>query len=202
VAKKVAKTGSSQRGNRLRLRTILILLVILLALGGYFYFSNIPEPAPRLEPIPFVWLIEEEEIQHIEIRLPREDTSEAFIKIKEGDKFPWYFDNPQRSKVDMERWGGGIPLLLGGPAAKRIITENATQEKLAEFGLTQPQMEIILTLEDEYILNITVGNRTPDGTAFYAQVPGTNHVAIVDISWYEVLERLVREPPYAPPSAD
>ncbi len=183
----------------MRLRTILILLVILLALGGYFYFTNRPEPPPKPETQLFVWLIEMEEIEHIEIRLPHEDKSQAFIKEEDRS---WHFDDPQRSSVDMERWGGGIPLLLSGPGAKRVIAENATQEKLAEFGLTQPQMEIILTLEDGYILNITVGDRTPDGTAFYVKAPGSNDVALVDYTWYEVIERLVKEPPYVPAAAD
>jgi len=187
----------------LRLRNILILLVILLALGGYFYFSNGSKPPPeKVEPRVFLWDIEMGEIQHIEIRLPREDKSEAFVKIKEGDKFPWYFDDPQRSEVDVARWGGGIELLLTGPGAERVIAKNATEEKLAEFGLTQPQMEITLTLEDRDILNITVGDRTPEGNTFYVQVPDSNDVALVDYTWYEVLERLVKEPPYAPPSAD
>ncbi len=186
----------------MRLRSILILLIILLAFGGYFYFSNDSEPPPKVEPRVFLWNIEMDEIQHIEIRLPREGKSEAFIKIPEGDKFPWHFDDPQRSKVDVARWGGGIPLLLSGPGAERVIAKNATPEKLAEFGLAQPQMEITLTLEDGDILNIAVGDRTPDGNTFYVQAPGSNDVCLVDYSWYEVFERLVKEPPYAPPSAD
>ena len=186
----------------MRLRNILVLLAILLALGGYFYFSNDSEPPPQSEPRVFLWNIEMDEIQHIEIRLPREGKSEAFIKIPEGDKFPWHFDDPQRSEVDVARWGGGIPLLLSGPGIERVIAKNATEEKLAEFGLIQPQMEIILTLEDGDILNITVGDRTPDGNTFYVQVPSSNDVSLVDYTWYEVLERLVKEPPYAPPAAD
>ncbi len=186
----------------MRLRNILILLVILLALGGYFYFFNKPEPAPPPEPQLYVWLIEMDEIQHIEIRLPHEDKSEAFIKVKEEDKFPWYFDDPQRSNVDVERWGGGIPLLLSGPGAVRVIAENATQEELAEFGLTQPRMKITLTLENGDILNINIGDWTPNGNAFYIQVPGSNAVCLVDYTWYNEMERLVKEPPYAPPSTD
>ena len=186
----------------MRLKSILILFVILLALGGYFYFSNTTQPPTKSEPRRFVWGIKILEIQHIEIRLPREDKSEAFIRINEGNKFPWYFDDPQRSEIDVARWGGGIALLLSGPGAERGIAKNATPEKLAEFGLAQPQMEIILTLEDGDILNITVGDRTPDGNTYYVQVPGSNDVALVDYTWYEVLERLVKEPPYAPPSAD
>lgn len=186
----------------MRIRSILILLVILLALGGYFYFSQASETPEEEEPKIYVWQIEMDEIQHIEMQLPRENMSESFIKISKEDEFPWYFDNPQRSEVDQKRWGGGIPLLLSGPGAQRVIAENATPGQLAEFGLTQPQMEITLTLENGDILNITVGDRTPDGNAFYVKAPGSNSVALVDYTWYEVLERLVKEPPYKSASAD
>lgn len=187
----------------MRFRSILILLIILLALGGYFYFFNEPEPPPEeKEPRVFVWLIEMEEIEHIEIRLPREDKSEAFIKIPAGSEFPWHFDDTEKTKVDVVRWGGGIPLLLSGPGAERIIARDVTEEKLAEFGLTQPQMEITLTLEDGDILNIRIGDRTPDGNTYYVQNLDFNDIALVDYTWYEVLERLVTEPPYASPSAD
>ena len=133
----------------MRIKSILILLVILLALGGYFYYTNRPEPPPEEEPQLYVWLIEMDDIERIEISLPPEGKSQAFIKKEEGDKFPWYFDDTQRSPVDMKRWGGGIPLLLSGPGAKRVIAENATQEKLAEFGLTEPLMEITLNMKDD-----------------------------------------------------
>ncbi len=186
----------------MRLRNIVILLAILLALGGYFYFSSRPEPPPPPETRLFVWLVEMEEIQHIEIRLPREDQSQAFIKVTAGDNFPWYFDDPQRSEVDKKRWGGGITLLLSGPGANRVISENTTAEKLAEFGLTQPQMKITLTFENGENLSIAVGDKTPDDSAFYVQAPDSNDVALVDYTWYEVLERLVKEPPYAPPPDD
>lgn len=187
----------------MRIRSIIILLIILLGLGGYLYFSKTSQPPPeKKEPRVFVWNIEMDEIQHIVIRLPREDKSEAFIKIPEGDKFPWHFDDAEKTKVDVEQWGGGIPLLLSGPGAERVIAKNATEEKLAEFGLAQPQMEITLTLEDGDILNIRVGDKTPDGDAVYVQGLDSNDVYLVYYGWYEVLERLVKEPPYALPSAD
>ena len=187
----------------MRLSNILILFAILLALlGMYFIFFNKTELPPKEEPRMYVWRIEMDEIQHIEIRLPREDKSEAFIKIPEGDKFPWYFDDAEKTKVDVARWGGGIPLLLSGPGADRVIAKNATEDKLAEFGLAQPRMEIVLTLENGNILNIAIGDRAPDGNTFYVQAPDSNDIALVDYTWYEVLERLVKEPPYTPPSAD
>lgn len=181
----------------MRLRNIAILAVILLALGGYFYFSSRPgPPPPPEEPKLFVWLVEMEELEHIKIELPREGKSQAFIK--EADR-SWHFDDDQRSDVDMTRWGGGIPLLLSGPGTDRVITENATDEQLAEYGLTQPSMKLTLTLEDRDIINVKVGDRTPAGRDFYIQAPDSTAVALVDYTWYDVLERLVTEPPYALP---
>ncbi len=185
----------------MRLRNIVILLAILLALGGVFYYLNIPKPAPPVDPRFYAWLIEIDDIQHIEISLPREGKSESFIKISTPDTFPWYFDDAQHTAVDTKRWGGGIPLLLSGPGVERIISKNTTEEKLTEFGIIQPQMEIKLLLSDNTTMNILVGNQTPDGTSYYVLAPNTNNdVALVDSSWYDVLERLITEPPFAPPA--
>ncbi len=183
----------------MRLQNILTLLIILLVFGGIFYFSSAPEPVEKPDPQTFVWLIDMEEIEHVEIQLPREDMSESFIKISEEDKFPWYFDDEERSDVNTDRWGGGIPLLLSGPGADRIIAEDASPEKLAEFGLDEPSMKIILALEDGKVMNIEVGDHSPNGATYYVRAPSTNDVALVDYTWYYVLEGLVKDPPYAPP---
>ena len=177
---------------------IFILAVILAVLAGVYYWISHREQQPPPEPHYYVWDIEMDDINHIIISLPREGLSQSFIKIVQGHEFPWFFDDSQHSPVDTERWGAGIPLLLSGPGADRVICENATLEQLDEFGLLQPGLEIILTLEDNTTLNITVGDNTPDGSNYYIRAPGTNDVATVVRSWYEVLERLVKEPPYAP----
>ena len=185
----------------MKARNIIVLLVILIALGGFYYFTHIPKPPPVVEPRYYAWIIEMDDIIKIDISLPREGKSESFIKISKEDTFPWYFNDANRSNVDMKRWGGGIPLLLSGPGVERVISKNTTQDKLAEFGLTEPQMKIDLTMVgDDTPLSISVGNRTPDGASYYVLAPNTNNdVALVDTSWHDVLENLVINPPYAPP---
>ncbi len=182
----------------MRLRSILILLAVLLALGGYFYFSNRPEPPVKEEPRRFAWIIEMNDIERIEVSFPREGKSQAFIKIPQEDQFPWFFDDAENSKIDVQRWGGGIPLLLSGPGIERIISENTSDEKLAEFGIAEPLMTVNLTLVDGYQMNILVGDIAPDGRSFYVLAPNTRDVALVDISWYEVIARLINKPPYVP----
>jgi hypothetical protein len=163
--------------------------------GGYFYITSLPIPAPKDEPQLFVWLVEINDIKHINIQLPRSSEGQAFIK--EADR-TWHFDDPQHTPVDMQRWGGGIPLLLSGPGADRVLYQETSEEKLAEFGLSDPLMEITLTLENDEIMVIKVGDNTPNTTNHYVQVPNSTAVALVDYTWYDVISSLVTDPPYIP----
>ncbi len=183
----------------MRPRNILILAVILVVLAGIFYLVRQPEPTTPPNPTVYVWEVEMNDITHIDIQLPREgpDVKQSFIKIPQGDQFPWFFDDAQHSPVDTARWGGGIPLLLSGPGAARVLPNLATAEQLTEYGLTQPSMKITVTLANNNIIESDVGDITPDGQNCYVRAPGSNQVALVDITWYQVLERLVKEPPYA-----
>ncbi|MFC1900887.1 DUF4340 domain-containing protein [Chloroflexota bacterium] len=183
----------------MRTQSILALLIILLIFGGIYYFSNSPKPVEKPDPQTYVWDIDMDEIEHITLSLPREGLSESFIKISKEDTFPWYFDDEERTEVDRDRWGGGIPLLLSGPGADRVIAEHASPEKLAEFGLDEPALQITLTLNDGSVMNIDVGDSAPSMLTYYVRAPNTSDVAIVDASWYQVLEGIVKDPPYAPP---
>lgn len=181
----------------MRTRNIVILLVILVALGGVYYWFGRPKPPAPAQPEEYVWSIQQDDINHITISLPSDNLSESWVKISNGDKFPWFFDDPQHSPVDTQRWGGGIPLLLSGPGADRVLTDNASADQLAAFGFNSPVMRITLTLSNNQIMTILVGNQTPTGNYYYVKAPGTDAVATVDYSWYNVLANLVTNPPYA-----
>lgn len=180
----------------MRLRSILILVVVL-AVTAVVYFATRPpeepeEPPP--DPVEYVWNIEDTDLKHITIELPQSDMSESFFKNAEDRQ--WYFDNEGGSQVNQERWGGGIPLLLSGPGAERSVAKGADEEQLAKFGFSQPLMKITLTKEDEEIIRIEVGDSTPDVHAYYVRLAESDNVYTVDYTWYDVLERLVTDPPY------
>ena len=177
----------------MKLRTLLIMGLVLIALGTVYYFSSRPEPVPEPEPRPFVWSVETDELRNMAISLPPQGKSQAWVV--HDDKY-WYFDEPGGPKVDMKRWGGGIPLLLSGPAADRLITEESTNEQLEIYGLAEPAMEIAIGLENGDTFNIEVGDVTPGGQTYYVKLANSRHVYTVDYSWYDVFERLVLDPPY------
>ncbi|UCH42542.1 MAG: DUF4340 domain-containing protein, partial [Dehalococcoidales bacterium] len=82
------------------------------------------------------------------------------------------------------------------PSTNRLISVNTSEEKLIEFGLMEPLMEVTLTLENDEVLVIKVGDNTPNSTNHYVQAPDSTDVALVDYTWYNEIARLVREPPY------
>ncbi len=179
----------------MRVRAIIVLGVLLIALGAVYTFSSRPRPAPEPQPRHYVWSVEMDQLRNMVLALPREGRRKAWVVHQ--DKY-WYFDEPNGPRVDMKRWGGGIPLLLSGPGAERTIATAATDEQLRVYGLTDPRMRIHLVLKDERTIDAEVGDATPAGGACYTRLVGSRDVYAVDATWYEVLERLVLDPPYPP----
>ncbi len=183
----------------MRSRALFIMLGVAVALGAVLYVTTRPRPAIASQPRPFVWLVETEDLAKMAISLPLVGKGEKWVKHQ--DKY-WYFDTPQGPKVNMKRWGGGIPLILSGPAANRRIMEGASDEQLSIYGLTRPRMQIVLTLQRGNTIDIAVGDATPDQQAYYVRLTDSKDVYTVDSSWYVVLERLVLDPPYPVPGEE
>jgi len=178
----------------MKLRTILIMAAVLIGLGVVFVTVRPkPEPPPTVPAKTYIWNFDMEELQRIGISLPKQGKSQAWVKHE--DRY-FYFDEPDGPKVDMTRWGGGIPLLLSGPAAARIIAEQATDQQLELYGLDEPGMQIDLTLDNGDKTRIEIGDNTPNGQGYYIRRADSIDVYTVDYTWYDVFERLVLDPPY------
>lgn len=93
-----------------------------------------------------------------------------------------YSSHPQRARAD------------------RRLVQNATDAQLAEYGFTTPNLDITLTLKDGSVYNIQLGNSTPSGKTYYIRLTEAREIYTVDYSWYDVISRLVTEPPYPPAS--
>ena len=180
----------------MRSRALLVMLAVVVALGAVFYFTSRPKPAAPVQQRPYVWLVDMLELAKMSISLPPQGKSEAWVKHQ--DQY-WYFDSPQGPKVNMKRWGGGIPLILSGPASNRRIVASATDQQLSLYGLVNPRMRITLALKTGQAINIIVGDATPDQQAHYIKLADSREVFTVDSTWYDVLERLLLDPPYPVP---
>jgi hypothetical protein len=184
----------------LRLRNIVILAVILAVLVGVFYLVSRPEPTTPPKSIAYMWDIDPDNITQFTIKLPPAGLSVSFIKIPQDSQFPWFFADG--SSVNATQFGGSGPeLLVSGPGASRDLGYK-TDEQLDEYGLTNPSMKVIVIYKDPNkdtaeTIEADVGDKTIKGDNYYVRAPGSNRVALVDYTWYNVLEKLVTHPPYA-----
>jgi hypothetical protein len=178
----------------MRLRAILIMAAIMAAVGVAYLVFRPSRPETAAETPPYVWKVQMLDLQRIAIALPPLGKAESWVKHE--DKY-WYFDRPDGPQVDIHRWGGGIPLLLSGPRASRVITAGATDEQLEAYGFRTPRMSISLSTDKGRDIDLEVGDLTPTGQSHYVRLSGSRNVYSVDYTWYDVLERLVTEPPYA-----
>ncbi len=189
----------------MRLRNILILVAVL-GIAGVVYLVTRPEVVPEAPPEPrtFVWAFEMDEITAIVIELPRVGMKESFAKHEDRQ---FYFDDPPGPRVDPQRWGGGIPLLLSGAGAERsgadaLIAEDASDEQLEIFGFDVPSLVATVSRGRADTVVIEVGDPTPDGESHYMRVADSRDIYTVYFGWHDVMAGLVTDPPYPTPDEE
>lgn len=181
----------------MNLKAILILVVVAAVLGVTLYVVTRSEPNTPITQISRIWDFEMDDLQHIVLSMPRIGDEEKFI-VHEDRYF--YFDEENGSIVDVVRWGGGIPLILSGPATDRSLVKNATDAQLEAYGFTNPNLKITLTLKDSTVYNIDIGDSTPGERTYYIRLAESRDIYTIDYMWFDVISGLVTNPPY--PAAD
>ncbi|MEW6185408.1 MAG: DUF4340 domain-containing protein [Thermodesulfobacteriota bacterium] len=177
----------------MNLRPLLILLGLLVLLSGaVFYFLKFSTKALE-EKRPQLWSLKEDQIEGLQIDLPQEKRSVAFFL---GKNEKWYFKDQPEKEVERQRWGG-VPTLVSGPKAKRMIAE--TSGDLRPFGLNPPYMIVTLGIRNQKVpLIIQFGNQTPQGDQYYVKIKGQPAIYIMPKEYCDVLMRLAQDPPYPP----
>jgi hypothetical protein len=194
----------------LKLKAILILVAILAVAGTTYYFVTRPKAPTQPTAKHFVWNFDMDELQNVTFILPKTINPETKLPLTESfDKHPdneeFYFDVVNGPEVDNQRWGGGIPALLSGPQANRMILPSATEAQLQQYGLDPAikplNMDIKLTIlvsGTPVNYEVYVGDSNPDGSNYYVKLSNNTDVYTVDKSWYDVLADIITDPPYIP----
>jgi hypothetical protein len=200
----------------LKLKAILILVAILAVAGTTYYFVTRPKTPAQPDAKNFVWNFDMDNLQDVTFILPKTinpetnlPVTEAFDKHPDNQEFYFYLlDSPTDGpEVDNQRWGGGIPALLSGPQASRMIQADATTAELQQYGLDPTVTPSTLNMDIKLTIllsgtpvdyEIYVGASNPSGTTYYVRLAGNTDVYTVDKSWYDVLADIVTDPPYIP----
>jgi hypothetical protein len=158
-------------------KTTLLAAIVLVALGTYIYFYERepvePDSDSELEE---VFEVDSELFNHIEIKRAEGETLEL---EKDGDA--WQLVAPVETATDSTE----VDTLIRNIAnleRQRIIAEGETVS-LADFGLDEPEVEVVFRTRDEDgeagSHGFLIGDETPTGTNRYAKLLGDDKVFVV-----------------------
>ncbi|HZJ57848.1 MAG TPA: DUF4340 domain-containing protein [Clostridia bacterium] len=163
-------------------RNLIIVLVVLGVLAGsYFFLANRPEPEgpEEVEKIS-VLKLEKDEIQKMEIknefgeltftRGEKEVEVEKDGKKEKEKKSVWEVDYPHEILLKEMRVDD-LAYSFANLQAERIIEEE-TPDDLAPYGLKEPQATGTVTLKDGSKNILYLGNQTPIGNTYYLMLDG------------------------------
>ncbi len=172
----------------MNLKTTIALILLATVAGFIVLFINPFEKSAEPEQTPpWFYNVSSDDIERIEIR--SQGSTVSFTKVSPGR---WRFEDPEDIPVDPERWGG-VPTLLSGPQSQRLLYQSV--DDLAPFGLVEPTTIVDVTLDSGQVLEVRLGDETPDGAAHYSQMGGFPQIFLIDSSWGRVLSRIATEPP-------
>lgn len=177
-------------------RITLIVVAVFALLLGYVYFVEINKtPAELGTPVPTpqsqVFTLDSTKVKSIQVR---DLHSTRVVELTRSDS-SWQVQSPQSKPADTQT----VDSALAGFTflqATRVLT-NATD--LKAFGLTTAAYEIRLVMTDTVPYALTVGDKTPDGSGYYAVYTGNeSKVFIIGTSAITGLTGWLDTPPYQP----
>lgn len=176
-------------------RTTLIVVAVFALLAAYLYFVELnktPEqlgtPTPRPSPSVFKFAASDiKTIQVSDLQSPRQ------VRATRTDT-SWQVEAPTNKPGDTFALSS-TAMQFAGLFASRVIT---TVTDLAPFGLVTPTLEVRLTLSDTTQYALTIGNKTPDGSNYYAMYTGGKEIFVVNASAFTSVLGWLDNPPYEP----
>ncbi|MEA2572913.1 MAG: hypothetical protein QOH93_211 [Chloroflexia bacterium] len=183
-----------------RYRTTIILLVLLLALGGFAVFlggnkgTTTTPGVPTEAPVSYVW-----QDPNPITGLDAVSGTQRLVLSKDAATTIWSIREPISDTADPFAVGN-LTDQLQNLQASSTITEAGD---LAQFGLAQPSITTTLTFSDTAGTKRTllVGNQTIDGAAFYVKAADKPDVYLVSNALIEPLRSWFSSPPKVVPTA-
>lgn len=181
----------------MKIRTTIILLVVLALLGGYLYWSGEAEEEPATDTaettssIPVVE-VDASAVTAIEVRGAAGEPMR--IEQEGGD---WNITAPASSPADVLEVTRVITD-LAGLTATRIITP--TDSDLAPYGLNNPAHEIVLEGEAGTLATLHIGTTNPIGSATYLQRGDSPTIYLVSTFQVSAAQSWLTTPPVPQPT--
>lgn len=169
-------------------RSTLVMLILVLGLGGFYYFyevrggetrSNNEKQEKRLFPEATA-----EALNHLEVSVPGEKEPVLVLEKKDGR---WVRQGPPEQLVSV-REVGGMADKLAELQRSELILEKPKPEDLKQFGLDKPAHQLVVKAGPK-AYTLQVGGRTPDGSSFYVRLAPDGPVVTVPGTFASILEK-------------
>jgi hypothetical protein len=182
----------------IRRSTWVLLAAFALVLGGALIWTRTnkgrgvsasAEATPTLTPL---WSVPTTDI--LGLRVENLETG-SVVELRRGDEqTPWKMVKPEEGAADASRVEWAVTALVS-PRPQAILAE---PDDLAPFGLAKPAKRVTVFLAGDVTRSFEIGRVSPTGGVFYALVPGTGGIVLLnEYSLSDVLS-LLDELPYPP----
>jgi len=158
----------------MKIRSLILALVVLLALIGTYYWSEHKKPdddtakASASAP-PSILKLDGSAITKLELK--RKDI--APVVLAKNNSGSWQITEPSELNADQSTVSGAVST-LSSLNSERLVDEKASN--LKQFGLDQPSLEVDVTEKDNKGQKLLIGDDTPTGNAVYAMRAGDPRV--------------------------
>jgi hypothetical protein len=158
----------------MKLNSLSIAAVVLLALTGVLYWSNHHKPSEESAKIsadtpPAILKLDQNSITKIELKKKGSEPV-LLTKASSGD---WQITEPKPYGADQSAVSGMLST-LSSLNSDRVVEDKAAD--LNAFGLQQPSLEVDLTEKDNKSQKLLLGDQTPASSGVYAMLQGDPRV--------------------------
>lgn len=182
-------------------RVTLILIILLIALGGYIYFFEIKANDDQANPDSDLIQIYDAvygEYDVVGLEIVGAQGKAHFSRTDETLTQDWQMLEPEPIPPDQldQVWVNGAATRLAGLTASQVIT-GVTD--LAQYGLEKPELTVTLTISDGQKITLYTGAETPVNNNRYIRTTADDRSVYLVFSFaVDDLFRLLTEPPLAP----
>lgn len=157
----------------MKLRSLILATIVLLALFGVLYWSNHRKPADEaVKPStdsPAILKLDESSITKVEVKKPDTDP----IVLTKSDSGAWQITAPQTYRADQANISSTLSS-LASLNSQRVVDDKPSD--LKQYGLEPSPIEVDVTEKDNKSQKLLLGDTTPTGNAVYAMLAGDPRV--------------------------
>ena len=141
------------------------MLVVLLGLGVYVYFIELPKAKQEAEK-PTVLIFEKEAVDTLTLTYPERE-----IRLQQTAAGEWGITAPIQAKADDTAVNNMLTTIVDEEVTRSLTPEEPVD--LALYGLAQPPVVLRIALQDGTTLpKVSIGKDTPVGFSAYVQKEG------------------------------